>query len=124
MSYEKISEEYKTYICVVALYPEPTSFTQAKHFDEWLKAINGKLIALESTYTWSICSLPLGKHAIGCKWAYKIKINPDRTIERYKARPVAKGYTQEDGINFAETFLPVGKVTTVKTLLSVSATTK
>lgn len=124
MSYESLSDEYKTYICDVALYLEPTSFTQAKHFDEWLKAMNEELLALESTNTWTVCSLPPGKHAIRCKWVYKIKINPDGIIERYKARLVAKGYTQEEGIDFAETFSPVAKMTTVKTLLSVSAAKK
>ena len=124
MSFESLSDEYKKYICAVAIYPEPTSFTQAKRFDEWLKAMNEELIALESTNTWSICSLPLWKHAIGCKWVYKLKFNADGTLERYKARLVAKGYTQEEGIDFAETFSPVAKMTTVKTLLSVAAAKK
>lgn len=121
MSYDSLSDDYKAYICAIALIPEPTSFTQAKRFDEWLQAMNEELIALESTGTWTVCSLPSGKHAIGCKWVYKIKINPDGTIERYKARLVAKGYTQEEGIDFEETFSPVAKMTTVKTLLAVAA---
>lgn len=124
MSLESLSDEYKNYICAVAAYPEPTSFAQAKRFDEWLKAMNEELIALERNDTWTICSLPPGKHAIGCKWVYKLKFNADGTLERYKARLVAKGYTQEEGIDFAETFSPVAKMTTVKTLLSVSATTR
>ena len=121
MSYDSLSDDYKAYICAIALIPEPTSFTQAKRFDEWLQAMNEELIALESTGTWTVCSLPSGKHAIGCKWVYKIKINPDGTIERYKARLVAKGYTQEEGIDFEETFSPVAKMTTVKILLAVAA---
>ena len=121
MSFESLSEDYKAYICAVSHYPEPTNFTQPKKFDEWLTAMNEELIALEITDTWSICSLPLGKHAIGCHWVYKIKINPDGTIERYKARLVAKGYTQKEGEDFADTFSPVAKITTVKTLLAVSA---
>lgn len=121
MSYDSLSDDYKAYICAIALIPEPTSFTQAKRFDEWLQAMNEELVALESTGTWTVCSLPSGKHAIGCKWVYKIKINPDGTIERYKARLVAKGYTQEEGIDFEETFSPVAKMTTVKTLLAVAA---
>lgn len=120
MSLESLSDEYKNYICAVAIHPEPTSFNQSKRFDEWLKAMNEELIALESTDTWSICSFPPGKHAIGCKWVYKLKFNADGTLERCKARLVAKGYTQEKDIDFAETFSPVAKMTTMKTLLSVS----
>lgn len=106
------------------MYPEPMSFTQAKRFDEWLKAMNEELIALEGNDTWNVCSLPPGKHAIGCKWVYKLKFNADGTLERYKARLVAKCYTQQEGIDFADTFSHVAKMTTVKTLLSVSAAKK
>lgn len=76
---------------------------------------------LEANDTWTVCSLPPGKHAIGCKWVDKLKFNADGTLERYKACLVAKGYTQQEGIDFAETFSPVAKMTTVKTLLSVAA---
>uniref|UniRef100_A0A1J3JNZ9 Retrovirus-related Pol polyprotein from transposon TNT 1-94 n=1 Tax=Noccaea caerulescens TaxID=107243 RepID=A0A1J3JNZ9_NOCCA len=124
MSYEKLCDEYKAYICVVPLHPEPTSFTQAKKFDEWLKAMNEELFALESTGTWMICSLPPDKHAIGCKWVYKIKVHADGSLEHYKARLVAKGYTQQEGVDFVDTFSPVPKMTTVKTLLAVAAAKK
>lgn len=50
-SFASFFEDYKAYICVVALYPEPSSFTQAKCFDVWIKAMNDELIALESTNT-------------------------------------------------------------------------
>lgn len=124
LSYDKLSEGYKAYICSVNLHAEPSSFTQAKKFDEWLKAMNEELIALESTDTWEVCSLPTGKHAIGCRWVYKVKLNADGTLERYKARLVAKGYTQREGIDFVDTFSPVAKMTTVKNLIAVAAAKK
>lgn len=121
MSYEKLSVEYKAYICTITQYPEPTSFNQANKFDEWIKAMNEELMALENTQTWLICSLPPDKHAIGCKWVYKIKLQADGSLERYKARLVAKEYTQQEGIGFVDTFSHVAKMTTVKTLLAVAA---
>lgn len=78
--------------------------------------MNEELLALEKNDTVTVCSLPPGKHAIGCKCVYKIKINADGTFERYKARLVAKGYTQQEGIDFAETLLLL--VMSPKTLIS------
>ncbi|KAG7597976.1 Retrotransposon Copia-like N-terminal [Arabidopsis suecica] len=124
MSYERLTDDYKAYICAVTQFAEPSSFHQAKKFDEWVKAMNEELIALESTHTWSIVSLPQNKRPIGCKWVYKTKLNADGSLERYKARLVAKGYTQQEGVDFVDTFSPVAKMTTVKTLLAVAAAKK
>lgn len=92
----QIFDEYKPYLCVVALHPEPIFFTQAKTFDVRLTAMDDELLALESTDTWSICSLPPGNQAIGCNWVYKLKFHADGSLECYKARLVVKGYTQKE----------------------------
>lgn len=86
--------------------------------------MNEELIALESTHTWSICSLPHDKCAIGYKWVYKTNLNADRTLECYKARLVAKGYTQQEGVDFVNTFSLVDQMTTAKTILAVSSPRK
>ncbi|WZZ08512.1 hypothetical protein YC2023_094433 [Brassica napus] len=124
LSYEKLSEGYRSYICAITLHPEPSSFTQAKKFDAWLQAMNEELLALDSTHTWDIVSFPSDKHDIGCKWVYKVKLNADGTLERYKARLVAKGYTHQEIIDFVDMLSPVAKMNTVKTLLAVASAKK
>ena len=64
--------------------------------------------------------LPEGRKAIDCRWVFKIKYNADGSVERHKARLVAKGYSQEPGLYYEETFSPVAKYTSIRSLLAIS----
>ncbi|KAA3466804.1 Integrase, catalytic core [Gossypium australe] len=63
--------------------------------------------------------LLLNRKIIGCKWIFKIKRNPDGTIDRHKALLVVKGCSQVPGYDFKETFSPVVKLTTIRVILSI-----
>jgi hypothetical protein len=102
-------------------YHEPTSFKEAKDHPHWIEAMKIELEALNKAQTWSIIPQPLGKKAIGCRWVYKVKTKCDGSLERYKARLVAKGYAQEYGIDYEETFAPVARMTSVRTLIALAS---
>ena len=83
-----------------------------------------ELDALSKNYTWDLVTLPPGKSVVGCKWIYKIKTHSDGSIERYKTRLVANGFTQEYEIDYEETFTLVARISSVRALLAVTATSK
>lgn len=77
-----------------------------------------ELKALEDNDAWQLTFLLAGKQAIGCKWVYKLKYLVDGTLEKYKSRLAAKGYNQVEGIYYSETFSPIAKISTIRTLLA------
>ena len=100
---------------------EPQSYKEASTDPHWQQAMQEELQALEKTHTWDLVDPPSYKTLVGCKWVYKIKTLSDGSIEHYKARLVAKGFTQEYGIDYEETFAPVARINSVRTLLTIAA---
>ena len=70
--------------------------------------------------TWNLVPHPTNRKLIGCKWVFKVKENPDGTINKYKASLVAKGFHQIAGFDFNETFSLVFKSTTILIVLTIT----
>ncbi|XP_042982037.1 uncharacterized protein LOC122311522 isoform X1 [Carya illinoinensis] len=112
--------------CLTAIstsFPEePSSFTEAAKHQQWRLAMANEFQALLATNTWTLVPSSGIKNLVGCKWVFRTKRNSDGTVERHKARLVAKGFHQQEGIDFSETFSPVVKPTTIRTILSIAVT--
>jgi len=96
---------------------EPTTYAEASKYECWNQAMQAELSTLETTGTWKIVDLPDHIKPIGCRWIYKIKHNADGSVERYKVRLIAKGYTQIEGLDYFNTNSHVAKLTTIILLL-------
>ncbi|KAH0635906.1 hypothetical protein KY289_035821 [Solanum tuberosum] len=121
LSYSHLSPSYQCYIAATTPCKEPTSYSEAIKDQRWVAAMKDKIQALDSNNTWEITHLPPGKKHIGCKWIYKVKYKSTGEIERFKARLVAKGYSQQEGLDYNESFSPVVKMVTVRTIVSLAA---
>ena len=105
------------------LQSDPTSLEEAlssTNSDFWREAINDEMDSLISNNTWKLVDLPPGCKTIGCKWVLRKKLKPDRTIEKFKTRLVAKGFKQKEDIDFFFTFSPVTKITSIRLLIAIA----
>jgi hypothetical protein len=87
----------------------------------WITAVEAELKSLQDHSTWKVVPRPEGKHVVSWKWVWRIKTKPDGSIERYKARLVAQGFTQTRGVDFNKTFTPVTRLDTLRLLAATAA---
>ena len=103
---------------------DPTSYNDAMKDidkDKWLEAVN---LAMESVYSnsvWELVDPSENFRPIGCKWFFKKKRGIDGKVETFRARLVAKGYTQKEGVDYEETFSPIAMLKSICILFSITA---
>ncbi|XP_019178881.1 PREDICTED: uncharacterized protein LOC109174043 [Ipomoea nil] len=106
---------------VIEAVKEPETFEEAFQKLEWINAMEEEVIALEQNQTWELIPKPKDVKPISYKWVYKVKRNADGSIKRFKARLVARGFSQQYELDYDEVFSPVAKLVTVRVLLALAA---
>ncbi|CAI7763470.1 unnamed protein product [Closterium sp. NIES-53] len=108
---------------------EPATVQQAlggEHREKWHEAMEKELKALQERNTWNV--VPIGvarnKTILTGKWVFRVKTKADGTIDKFKARWVVRGFDQEHGRDFTETFAQVGRHTSLRILLAIAAMKK
>ena len=103
---------------------DPKTINEARRrpdWPKWNKAIQAEMDALTKAETWIKVERPKDRNVVQSKWVFKIKKDAEGMIERYKARLVAKGFTQVENIDYYETWAPVAKLASIRTILAIAA---
>ena len=96
---------------------EPSTFEEVVNHKEWKDVMNEEYQSIMKNGVWEIVPRPKDKSVVTSKWLYKIKLVADGSIHNYKARFVARGFSQQEGINYEEIFSPTARYTTIRSLV-------
>ncbi|XP_062113481.1 uncharacterized mitochondrial protein AtMg00820-like [Humulus lupulus] len=80
----------------------------------WKEAIRSEIDSILQNHTWELVDLPTGCKPLGSKWIFKRKMKTDGTIDKYKARLVIKGYKQQEGYDYFDTYSPVTRINSIR----------
>jgi hypothetical protein len=106
------------------LEKEPTSFEEAIQKKEWVDSMIEEYQSIINNDVWEIIPKLKSKDVVSSKWIFKIKHAVDGSIENYKARFVACGFSQKEGIDNEETFAPASRYTSNRTIIALAAKMK
>nr|GEV30328.1 hypothetical protein [Tanacetum cinerariifolium] len=112
------------HICMFACFlsrEEPKNVHQALKDPSWIEAKHEELLQLKMQKVWVLVDLPKGKRAIGSKWVFRNKKDKRGIVIKNKARLVAQGHTQEEGIDYDEVFAPVARIKAIQLFLAYAS---
>jgi hypothetical protein len=100
---------------------EPQTFAQAVDHQVWREAMVEEYDSIVRNDVWDVVLRPVGKSVVTSRWLYKTKIATDGSVEKHKAHFVARGFSQIEGVNYDETFAPVARYTSIRTIIAIAA---
>ncbi|KAK4380832.1 Copia protein [Sesamum angolense] len=89
--------------------------------DKWLEVMKSEMNSKGSNQVWTLVNPSKSVRPVGCKWVYKHKLGAEGEVTAFKARPVAKGYTQQHGIDFEQIYSLVAMAKSIRILLAIAA---
>ena len=102
LSYQHLSSAHKHFALSLSSISEPSNYNDAMCDENWKNTVKVELEAFNRNKTWELTYLSAHKKEVGCKWVFKLKLDANGTVERYKARLIAKGFTQTEGISTSQ----------------------
>ncbi|KAK1424407.1 hypothetical protein QVD17_19736 [Tagetes erecta] len=99
----------------------PKNISEALKDNSWIEAMQEELLQFRKQEVWKLVDLPKGENAIGTRWLYKNKPDERGIVVRNKARLIAQGYTQEEGIDYEEVFAPVARLEAIRVFLAYAS---
>jgi hypothetical protein len=119
----KKPKPFSSYIVLMCdlIEKDPTCFEESIHKKEWADAMTEEYQSIIKNDVWETIPRLKSKDVVYSKWLYKIKHVADGSIEKYKERFVARGFSQKEGIDYEETFSPVARYTSIRTIIALEA---
>ena len=115
---------YSALAAAVLLDDVPRSYKEAisgAEKDLWLEAMKCEMNSHKKNKTWTLVPRPRARKVIKSRWVFNVKRKPDGSLIKYKARQVAKGFSQTEGVDYTEVFAPVARASSIRTVLALSA---
>ncbi|GJX43608.1 putative ribonuclease H-like domain-containing protein [Tanacetum coccineum] len=100
---------------------EPKTISQALQDESWVEAMQEELLQFKLQKVWVLVDLPYGKKVIGTKWVFRNKRDERSIVVKNKARLVAQGFRQEEGIDYDEVFAPVARIEAIRLFLAFAS---
>ena len=116
---DKCVANFVSYSCYLSQV-EPTKLEKALQDESWVEAMHDELLQFQRNDVWTLVPRPEGEHIIETKWIFRNKTDEEGNVIRNKARLVAEGYSQMEGVDYDETFTSVARMESIRILLALA----